>query len=256
MCRILFDTTFSGDHVLSEDSFDAFKKLAHTGKVPCTIAPGHMDGWGVVGWSDGKISYCERGIDPIEKHSFEIKNILQSATIVGHLRKATKGGILLENTQPFVMNGWVFVHNGTLYDIASFLRIPDDSMSDSYMFLLMLLDRITGRGGVSDILMAYREVFSAVHKHISYSSATSVLSNGRLSFIALDWNEEYGNRHRHLCLSDYYTLHWTVTQNGLLACSEQIDNGLSWNSLRNGQVLWVDSDTASWGVVNLADGDS
>ncbi len=75
----------------------------------------HADGWGIAAFH-GKTIEWARGSGP----AFDCPDYLRAAnqvcsdTLFAHVRKASKGKPNLANTHPFVWNGWMFMHNGTL----------------------------------------------------------------------------------------------------------------------------------------------
>ena len=73
------------------------------------------DGWGLASWNDGVPSVEQRARAAYADLSFATSaSATMSRTIVSHVRKATVGGEVLENTHPFRHGPWVFAHNGTV----------------------------------------------------------------------------------------------------------------------------------------------
>lgn len=75
----------------------------------------HAHGWGVADYSDG--------VPLIEKQTWAAfhgehfaKNAarIYARTVVAHVRRATVGGLGIENTHPFHHGRWIFAHNGTV----------------------------------------------------------------------------------------------------------------------------------------------
>lgn len=82
----------------------------------------HTDGWGIA-FFEGK--GLRHFLDPQASALSPIAEMvrqypMKSTTVIAHLRKATQGGVSLENTHPFVREmwgrPWVFAHNGTIPD--------------------------------------------------------------------------------------------------------------------------------------------
>lgn len=75
----------------------------------------HADGWGIAAFH-GKTIEWARGCDA----AFDCRKFkaaaeqVYSANLFAHVRKASKGQPNLANTHPFIWNGWMFMHNGTL----------------------------------------------------------------------------------------------------------------------------------------------
>ncbi len=85
----------------------------------------HKDGWGVA-FYEGKGLRVFRDVLP--SCESELARLVQGLTIkscnvISHIRQATKGGVTLENTHPFVRELWgralCFAHNGTLRSVRS-----------------------------------------------------------------------------------------------------------------------------------------
>jgi glutamine amidotransferase len=73
------------------------------------------DGWGLASWSGGVPSVEQRARAAYADLSFATSaSATKSRTIVSHVRKATVGGEVLENTHPFRHGPWIFAHNGTV----------------------------------------------------------------------------------------------------------------------------------------------
>lgn len=79
----------------------------------------HPDGWGV-GWYEGDAPQAVCGTAAaIDDPAFAAAAEHVAAKIaVAHVRKASVGTILPENTHPFFHGRWLFAHNGTVYEYA------------------------------------------------------------------------------------------------------------------------------------------
>lgn len=84
----------------------------------------HADGWGI-GFFEGP--GCRVFLDSksaVESPIAElVRNYpIQSMNVIAHIRKATQGGVALENTHPFIRElwgrYWIFAHNGTLEEFS------------------------------------------------------------------------------------------------------------------------------------------
>jgi predicted glutamine amidotransferase len=87
----------------------------------------HRDGWGLA-FYEGK--GCRIFRDALPSADSELARLLKelpikSCNIISHIRQATKGRVLLENTHPFIRElwgrAWCMAHNGTL---KNFKRLP------------------------------------------------------------------------------------------------------------------------------------
>lgn len=84
----------------------------------------HADGWGIAFFED---KACRLFIDPQASATSPLAEMvkrfpIKSKNTIAHIRKATQGHILLENSHPFMRElwgrHWIFAHNGDLLDYA------------------------------------------------------------------------------------------------------------------------------------------
>src|SRR5438309_4443345 len=117
MCRLL--GIIGTPPLAAREILDAFFPLGKSGHVKCTMKPGHLDGWGLSGYSAGRAVYFDRKAEPIteSKKPFElaVEKAAKSQTpfLIGHLRKSTEGARDVSNSHPFHSRDWIFAHNGT-----------------------------------------------------------------------------------------------------------------------------------------------
>ena len=73
MCRLL---GIVGTHPLPvRETMESFFPLGKSGHIKCTMKPGHLDGWGLSGFSNRRAVYFERRAESIT----EDKNIVTAA---------------------------------------------------------------------------------------------------------------------------------------------------------------------------------
>lgn len=112
------------------------------------------DGWGVVCYDGRDVRVMREpepaGGNPWLEHALEAGRP-HSRLVIAHIRHATRGGICLANTQPFVreLGGrmHVFAHNGMLSDIDQAFDAPERRFvpvgeTDSEVAFCLLLDRL------------------------------------------------------------------------------------------------------------------
>jgi glutamine amidotransferase len=75
----------------------------------------HPDGWGVA-WYSSAVPHVVRSLSAAhaDREFDRVGDFVRSPTVVAHVRKASVGGLSLENTHPFLLGRWTFVHNGTV----------------------------------------------------------------------------------------------------------------------------------------------
>ncbi|HTP26770.1 MAG TPA: class II glutamine amidotransferase [Anaeromyxobacteraceae bacterium] len=143
----------------------------------------HQHGWGI-GWYDAKGAQVRRGILPAHADDAFVRAAGEacSSLVVGHVRDASVGAVIEENTHPFLHGAWLFAHNGTVARFREFSRVraaiereidPDfrsaiagetDSERCFYLFLTRLSSRIAKdqRPSLEDIRYALGETVSTV----------------------------------------------------------------------------------------------
>jgi predicted glutamine amidotransferase len=114
-------------------------------------AADHPDGWGI-GWFAEDDAYVVKSASPAHacERFRQVANRLQSHTFVAHVRRATVGGVDVNNAHPFRHGRWLFAHNGTVFGLAELrewidartrpdlaLQIVGDTDSERLFFYLL-----------------------------------------------------------------------------------------------------------------------
>ena len=166
----------------------------------------HADGWGMAffesaGTQPGKgIRYFvdkeSAATSPIARmlRSFPIK----SHNVVAHVRKATVGQVLLENSHPFVRElwgrYWVFAHNGDLKDFAPALHghfrpVGDTDSELAFCWLLQELSKShAGVPSVPELTLTLGELVPQIARHGTFNF---LLSNGQALWTHASTNLHY-----------------------------------------------------------------
>jgi glutamine amidotransferase len=154
----------------------------------------HPDGWGVATFGEGRWR-VHKGTAPASRDARFRRRAegLRGEVLVSHVRKRTVGETRLENTHPFRRSGWIFAHNGTIYDQA-YLRarvsrrraaeIRGDT--DSELFFAYLLTRLDEAGGLvrgggpacARIDRVLAETMRDCRSRKDFGAASFLLSNG------------------------------------------------------------------------------
>ena len=83
----------------------------------------HKDGWGIAFYKDAA---CQLFTDHLPSITSPVaerirRDPIKSKNIIAHIRKATQGAVMLENSHPFMRRlwgqDWTFAHNGDLTPI-------------------------------------------------------------------------------------------------------------------------------------------
>jgi len=120
----------------------------------------HPHGWGI-GWYDGLGVQVRRGVMPAhaDEAFVEAAREARSRIVMAHVRDASVGGVLEENTHPFVYGPWLFAHNGTVArfrheervralleaEIHPVFRAAMAGETDSERCFFLFLTRLAGR---------------------------------------------------------------------------------------------------------------
>ncbi|TAN57703.1 hypothetical protein EPN15_03250, partial [Patescibacteria group bacterium] len=120
MCRIL---SLSGNYKKERAAliFRSFRKLAKDGKVYDGMAKGHRDGWGIGSYlDDNNVFLLKRPTNALIGKGFKktVDRVLcdKPNVVISHLRKASTGVKKKDNSHPFYRDGFLFCHNGTIFN--------------------------------------------------------------------------------------------------------------------------------------------
>jgi len=207
----------------------AFRSLASCGLVCEGSEPGHRDGWGIVAWDRGSPIYLGREpndatSDPLfEEACAKGEAMKTSSPVIAHLRKASVGLKIRENTHPFVQGEWAFAHNGTIR------RLNLKYTTDSQWFFESIMTEARQNSG--DILSAIVKNVKTVREVYPYTSITFLLSNGKELYAYRDAAENI----------EYYTVYYANTSEGF-AVSQETYFDAPWKLLENGSLLKLHED--------------
>lgn len=152
----------------------------------------HQDGWGIAFFEGVG---CRMFLDPAPSAKSPVADLvrrypIRSTNVIAHIRKATQGGVVLENTHPFMRElwgrYWIFAHNGNLEDFAPELAGPFQPVgsTDSERAFCYLLDRLQHRfprcaPGLPELYAAIAELAADIRRHGTFNF---LLSNGGCLF--------------------------------------------------------------------------
>ncbi len=180
-------------------------------------------------WQEGKPIYLGRepndaSVDPLfEEVCKKGEETPITSPLLAHLRKASIGLKIVENTHPFTQDEWAFAHNGTIRKLN--LRYTTDSQ---WFFSCVLADyKSNGR----DIVGAITRNVKTVREVYPYTSLTFLLSNGKEFFAYRDCSANL----------EFYTLCYAMTSRGMLISQEKFIDA-PWIPIENGSLLKVNQD--------------
>lgn len=251
MCRMI---GVAGVPDVSPQLLLHFRELATAGRFLTLDGPSHLDGWGA-GWftRDGHPRVHKSTIPILDRKSgfFDALAHLSLETprmALAHLRKASVGGIAAENTHPFEADGWLFCHNGTLFDAESLPLVAHDPVgkTDSERLFLFLLEQMTAHGE-----QGLRRGIEHARQR-PHTSLTFLLTNGTvlMAFREVGASEEAPPAE----LRRYYSLYLQVRSKMSIVCSEPLPmSGGQWKQLDNGELVIISGDAKVAQQVTLQD---
>ncbi len=210
--------------------------LADEGKVVKSAKSlGHKDGWGVVHFDEQPVYLGHKALyddgseanaavsTDYDKACDTVREEQLKGVLLAHLRKASSGRKVLENTAPFIDRGWIFSHNGTIYGLGS------EEVSDSRSLFQMLLEEIEKHG---DAVEGIRSTVKQVRDNYKYSSLLFLLSNGKHLYAYRDYTrgEDW----------DYYSVKYAKTDSSTLIFSQEETWKLEWESIPNRRLVIAD----------------
>jgi len=142
-----------------------------------------------------------------------------------HVRRATVGGLTIENTHPFRLGNYTFGHNGTVISYPRLIearaeRTVGDTDSEAvFNYLMHYFDP-------GDVVGSLRRTMSAVIARSAFSA---------LNFLFCDGERLYAYR---LGLSE---LHWRAATDALMVSSERLDDE-PWHTVCQDVLLTLDPD--------------
>ncbi len=213
-----------------------FRLLAEEGKVSKSAKSlGHKDGWGIVHFDEQPIYLGHRALheDGSEANAAvstdydKVCNTVRERELKGilltHLRKASSGRKVQDNTAPFISKGWIFSHNGTIYGLGS------EEVSDSRHLFQMLLEEIENHG---DAIEGIRSTVKLIRDNYKYSSLLFLLSNGKQLYVYRDYTRGVD--------WDYYSIKYAKTDSSTLIFAQEETWRLEWKSIPNRRLLVAD----------------
>jgi predicted glutamine amidotransferase len=189
----------------------------------------HDSGWGMAAYRRAD------GLDPrlvrFPSAAHTDGEFLEATSLEGrifnvHVRRATMGGLTLENTHPFCLGSYSFSHNGTILRYPRLLEEPGvrqpDGETDSEAFFNLLMACYDSGHPIESLRRTVR--FTAEHSPFS-----------GLNFLFSDGDRLFAYR------LGLFELHWLHRPGQLLVASEKITDE-PWHTVQQDVLLVVDPD--------------
>lgn len=235
MCRMV-GVVFRGGfplHALAD-----LQRVAETGKVPDQgdEEDGHRDGWGMVSFGNMSPYYLGRSPRPIHLDpSFDsakesICGLERPNILICHARRGSEGEINLQNAHPFVRDGIVFAHNGSVKKFHPKTSHEPRGNTDSERVFMLFLDRLSEERDVPRALRSILE--DDIHAH-EFTGLIFMISDGR----RLYGYREYGDGKD----GSYYNLKYCSGEDSIIMFQETTSassNGVE--QVGNGELVCVD----------------
>ncbi|MFZ4714496.1 MAG: class II glutamine amidotransferase [Bacteriovoracaceae bacterium] len=152
----------------------------------------HKDGWGIV-FFEGK--GIRQFLDPKASAHSPIADFvrtypIKSTNVIAHIRKATQGQVLLENTHPFVRElwgqYWAYAHNGDLKNFSPklegrFRPVGNTDSELAFCYLLQELVKTFGDNAPTEEKLA-EKIHSMTLEIAAFGVFNFVISNGNIMF--------------------------------------------------------------------------
>lgn len=163
-------------------------------------------GWGIGFYQGGEVLHKKRPLSEGDEIDWEeVASDVRSDCAIFHLRNATVGKFLSENTHPFRMRRWLFAHNGTidrfdairerlLESMPDFLRRNVRGETDSEHFFHAILSFLHDAGQIDTLDVEAKPVLGAIRSAVALvdrltaevgaepGELNMILTNGRLMF--------------------------------------------------------------------------
>lgn len=228
MCRLL-GMIGKPSNLPVQTALQAFYPLCTGGHVKKGMAPGHLDGWGLSGFSRDRAVYFERRPEAAnaDKAAFDqavqraVKN--QPPIVVAHFRKASVGENTVSNTQPYHYRDWIGAHNGTIFGALASIALNEarpQGATDSERFLLWLIEDLNASRDPTEDLVA---LLKQSREKLVHTSLNFLLSNGQRLWAYREFGDKRLDKGETVADRDaYYTLYWSALEGGAVICSEPL----------------------------------
>ncbi|MBX3189573.1 MAG: class II glutamine amidotransferase [Labilithrix sp.] len=259
MCRLL--------GIVASELTEFGLVLTEAPRCLAKLSQEHRDGWGLaihntepagpVGADDPPWT-LHRGIEPAldDRRFHEVAAGSRGRVLVAHVRQKTVGPTRLENTHPFVRDGWAFAHNGTitgqdlLRSRCSARRLGEiTGDTDSELFFAYVLTRfdecgVTRRADPTALL----EEMTAELRAARIGAFNFLLSDGETTFahrcgrslFLLERGPDDPVRERRSLIPGAEVMtKWTARRRAVFIASEAITDE-PWREVPDGTLLRVD----------------
>jgi glutamine amidotransferase len=153
----------------------------------------HQDGWGIAFFEGAGVRHLVDYRAAVRSPLAELikAHPIKSTNVIAHIRKATQGGIALENCHPFIREcwgiNWVFAHNGDLHGFepeldSGYRPVGNTDSERAFCFVLQQLRQRFGAQApaFSDLCSFLQQLCNEVAQ---FGTFNMMLSNGAALFV-------------------------------------------------------------------------
>ncbi|OGP79110.1 MAG: hypothetical protein A2V86_13610 [Deltaproteobacteria bacterium RBG_16_49_23] len=229
MCRMLGlkNFVFRRHQKILENFFE----LAKAGKFLPGDAPGHLDGWGIGFYKNGKAVVHRSGGSILEEKQefFEIcEKVKASKTLLLHLRKSSWSGTSkLVHAHPFASGNILFAHNGTIRDFKPLRKEithdrPSPEALDSEVYFRYVMNFIP-----LGLAKGFRKAAGHIKTNHTHSSLTCLFADGNLLYGFREYTKDPW----------YYSLYYASDEEASIVASQPVSPSLRWKMLPKGKLF-------------------
>lgn len=223
----------------------------------------HPDGWGIATFNQKPIpTIVKEPQKAIGDSEFETAcRSSRGRILISHVRKATQGENIVENTHPFISERWVFAHNGTIEDISSLegdispcYKNQLQGSTDSERYFALILSEFKKRdlltdADKTDLLDSLHAVIDKVRKKET-DGLNFLLSDGNCLFA---YREGVDLHLLETDLTDPGTIHFESEktnavvevdqkESSVIIASEKITESKNWEEIPDRRLLCINKE--------------
>jgi predicted glutamine amidotransferase len=229
MCRMLGLKNFVFRR--HREILENFFGLAEAGKTLPGDTPGHLDGWGIGFYKNGKAVVHKSGgsiVDEKQEFFETCERVKASRILLLHLRKsAWSGTSKTAHAHPFVAENILFTHNGTIRDFKALRKEithnpPHPEAMDSEVYFRYVMNFAP-----LGLVEAFRRAARHIKTSHTYSSLTCLFSDGNLLYGFREFTKDPW----------YYSLYYTPAEGATIVSSQPVSPRLRWKTLPKGKLF-------------------
>jgi glutamine amidotransferase len=202
-----------------------FFEMAEAGKIPPGNTPGHLDGWGIGFYKNGKAVVHKSGGSIVkEKQEFfeTCERVKASKILLLHLRKSSWSGTSKSiHAHPFAAGNILFAHNGTIRDFKALHKKiiqdpPNPEALDSEVYFHYVMNFAP-----LGLAQALQRAVRHIKMSHAYSSLTCLFADGNLLYGFREYTKDPW----------YYSLYYASAEEATIISSQPVSSRLCWKML-------------------------